>query len=123
LFLIFSRARDIASGLVYLSDQNIIHADIAARNILVTYSTDPNAKYLAKIGNFSKSQFLIFSGDLGLSKVIRSQRDYYQVQGSAFPVKWSAPEVIEYGKFSAQSGTKISSISLLSNQQMFGLLE
>ena len=88
----FFSARDAASGLKYLCDQNIIHADIAARNVLVTYSNDPKIKYTAKIG------------DLGLSKVLQTQNDYYTSHSSTFPVKWSAPEVIEFGKYSSQSG-------------------
>jgi hypothetical protein len=32
-----------------------------------------------------------FLGDLGLSKVIHNQRDYYQSKTGAFPIKWSAP--------------------------------
>jgi hypothetical protein len=35
---------------MYLSEQNIVHADIAARNILITSSTEKNVKYTAKIG-------------------------------------------------------------------------
>ena len=30
--------------------------------------------------------------------------DYYKTDDKNIPVKWSAPEVIQYGKFSIQSG-------------------
>ena len=88
---------------MYINEKNIVHADIAARNILVTISNEPNVRYAAKIG------------DLGLSKSLQSQQIYYQSTSGAFAVKWSAPvcihfvnllifqEVAEYGKFSLQT--------------------
>ena len=63
----------------YLAEQNKIHADLAARNILVTGNPDGGSAYLAKIG------------DLGLSKGLHSSAAYYSSKGTAFAVKWSSP--------------------------------
>jgi serine/threonine protein kinase len=62
----------MAAGMVYLSESNIIHSDLAARNILIA-SKD---KYLAKIS------------DLGLSKIIRSDKNYYMSNSPNIPIKW-----------------------------------
>jgi serine/threonine protein kinase len=60
-----------------------------------------------KRGNFIKNSislnyfhFLIL--DFGLARVI-SDDEYCPKQGSRFPVKWTAPEAIVYGKFSIKS--------------------
>jgi serine/threonine protein kinase len=43
------RARDAASGMNYLHEQHIIHRDLSARNLLVTYSSNQQAKYTVKV--------------------------------------------------------------------------
>lgn len=40
--------------------------------------------------------------DFGLARVIADD-EYCPKQGSRFPVKWTAPEAIVYGKFSIKS--------------------
>lgn len=32
--------------------------------------------------------------------------DYYKTDAKTIPIKWSAPEVLQFGKFSTQSGKK-----------------
>ncbi|GAA6232940.1 tyrosine-protein kinase transmembrane receptor ROR2 [Lates japonicus] len=75
----------IAAGMEYLSGQQIIHKDLAARNVLV----------------FDKLSIKIL--DLGLFRDVYSA-DYYNLMGtSPFPIRWMSPEAIMYGKFSTDS--------------------
>lgn len=75
----------IAAGMEYLSSQQVIHKDLAARNILV----------------FDKLSIKIL--DLGLIRDVYSA-DYYNLMGTgSFPIRWMPPEAIMYGKFSTDS--------------------
>lgn len=69
----FNRCRDIAAGMVYLSASSIIHSDLAARNVLIV---NKETQFLAKIG------------DLGLSKIVRNDKNYYISNTSQIPFKW-----------------------------------
>ena len=74
----------IAQGMAFLETKNFIHRDLAARNILV------GEDHAVKIADF------------GLSRCIDD--DIYVAQvGSKFPIKWTAPEACNYGKFSTKS--------------------
>ncbi len=43
-------------------------------------------------------------GDFGLSRAISSNSDYYRAsEGGRWPVKWYAPECVNYGTFSSAS--------------------
>lgn len=77
-------AAQIASGMEYLETKLLIHRDLAARNVLIGENN------VAKICDF------------GLARVIADD-EYCPKQGSRFPVKWTAPEAIIYGKFSIKS--------------------
>ncbi|CAH1400284.1 tyrosine-protein kinase Src64B [Halyomorpha halys] len=77
-------AAQVASGMEYLEMKQLIHRDLAARNVLIG---DNNT---AKICDF------------GLARVIEDD-EYCPRQGSRFPVKWTAPEAIVYGRFSIKS--------------------
>lgn len=77
-------AAQIASGMEYLESKQLIHRDLAARNVLIGENN------IAKICDF------------GLARVIADD-EYCPKQGSRFPVKWTAPEAIIYGKFSIKS--------------------
>ncbi|KAM7373802.1 hypothetical protein PAMP_006505 [Pampus punctatissimus] len=75
----------VAQGLDFLSTQNCIHRDVAARNVLLTDHR------VAKICDF------------GLARDIRND-DNYIVQGNArLPVKWMAPESIFQCIYTVQS--------------------
>jgi len=81
-------ALDCAAGMSYLHSQHILHCDLSLRNLLVTnVANDPRKKYILKVGDF------------GLSKVLTNQT-YYSKSQKVLPIKWSSPELIEYGKFS-----------------------
>lgn len=77
-------AAQIASGMEYLESKQLIHRDLAARNVLIGENN------VAKICDF------------GLARVIADD-EYCPKQGSRFPVKWTAPEAIIFGKFSIKS--------------------
>ncbi|KAL1128822.1 hypothetical protein AAG570_013356 [Ranatra chinensis] len=77
-------ASQVASGMAYLEQKQLIHRDLAARNVLIGENN------IAKICDF------------GLARVIEDD-EYCPRQGSSFPVKWTAPEAIVYGKFSIKS--------------------
>lgn len=77
-------AYQVAAGMEYLESRQLIHRDLAARNVLV------GENHIAKICDF------------GLARVIEDN-EYCPRQGSRFPVKWTAPEAIIYGRFSIKS--------------------
>ncbi|XP_047026651.1 tyrosine-protein kinase Src64B isoform X2 [Helicoverpa armigera] len=77
-------AAQVASGMEYLESKMLIHRDLAARNVLIGENN------VAKICDF------------GLARVIEDN-EYCPKQGSRFPVKWTAPEAIIYGRFSIKS--------------------
>jgi len=85
---LLSMAKDTASGMIYLNEKNIIHRDLALRNLLVGPGTE-------------NSRFKIKVCDFGMSKI--TSKEYYKTEGKTIPVKWCPPEVIQFGKFSVQS--------------------
>ncbi|XP_068081120.1 tyrosine-protein kinase Src64B [Anabrus simplex] len=77
-------AAQVASGMQYLEGKQLIHRDLAARNVLIGENN------IAKICDF------------GLARVIEDD-EYCPRQGARFPVKWTAPEAIVYGRFTIKS--------------------
>lgn len=79
-------AAQIAYGMMYLEQQKMVHRDLAARNILL------QNKKRAKISDF------------GLSRAVGSSSDYYKATtGGRWPIKWYAPECVNFGHFSHAS--------------------
>eukprot|EP01114_Cavostelium_apophysatum_P013781 TRINITY_DN3418_c0_g1_i2.p1 TRINITY_DN3418_c0_g1~~TRINITY_DN3418_c0_g1_i2.p1 ORF type:complete len:701 (-),score=152.53 TRINITY_DN3418_c0_g1_i2:17-2119(-) len=75
----------IAAGMAYLENKEVVHRDLACRNILVK---EEDGQLLAKISDF------------GLSRHVE---DFYESVTSKLPVKWTAPEVFLYNKHTVKS--------------------
>ncbi|XP_061592924.1 ephrin type-B receptor 2-like isoform X2 [Cololabis saira] len=80
--------RGIASGMKYLCDMNYVHRDLAARNILV------NSNLVSKVSDFGLSRFL---------EDDTSDPTYTSALGGKIPIRWTAPEAIQYRKFTSSS--------------------
>ncbi|CAJ0587295.1 unnamed protein product, partial [Mesorhabditis spiculigera] len=76
-------AWDVCDALAYLSEKQIIHRDIAARNVLLT------GDKVAKLSDF------------GLCR--HSDEMWYSSRGGKLPLRWMAPESIEMAAFSAST--------------------
>uniref|UniRef100_A0AAY4AYM6 non-specific protein-tyrosine kinase n=1 Tax=Denticeps clupeoides TaxID=299321 RepID=A0AAY4AYM6_9TELE len=74
----------ICKALAYLEGINMVHRDIAVRNVLVA---TPDCVKL---------------GDFGLSRYIE-QEEYYKASVSRLPIKWMAPESINFRRFTSAS--------------------
>lgn len=74
----------ICKALAYLEGLNMVHRDIAVRNVLVA------------------SAECVKLGDFGLSRYIDEQ-EYYKASVSRLPIKWMAPESINFRRFTSAS--------------------
>ena len=88
LFIKWSHS--ISKGMEYLSSKNIMHGDLAARNIL--------------IGNFNQDeQYLAKICDFGLSKAFYDQTSYEKQDRNKVPWKWMDIDYYTTGKFTMKS--------------------
>lgn len=76
-------AAQVAEGMAYIEKKNYIHRDLRAANVLVSDIL------CCKIGDF------------GLARIIDSE--YIAKEGTKFPIKWTAPEAINFGVFTIKS--------------------
>ncbi|XP_027401276.1 tyrosine-protein kinase Fer isoform X2 [Bos indicus] len=75
---------DVASGMAYLESKNCIHRDLAARNCLVGENN------VLKISDFGMSR--------------QEDGGVYSSSGlKQIPIKWTAPEALNYGRYSSES--------------------
>jgi len=74
----------IARGMLHLHLENIIHRDLATRNVLLTISLEP------KISDF------------GMSRVNLNE-DANKTDTNVGPLKWMAPECIKHSRYSLAS--------------------
>uniref|UniRef100_A0A3B4EMN9 non-specific protein-tyrosine kinase n=1 Tax=Pygocentrus nattereri TaxID=42514 RepID=A0A3B4EMN9_PYGNA len=74
----------VCKALVYLQGKNMVHRDIAVRNVLVA---TPECVKL---------------GDFGLSRYIENE-EYYKASVTRLPIKWMAPESINFRRFTTAS--------------------
>uniref|UniRef100_UPI003AAEB6B7 protein-tyrosine kinase 2-beta-like n=1 Tax=Centroberyx gerrardi TaxID=166262 RepID=UPI003AAEB6B7 len=74
----------ICKAMAYLEGLNMVHRDIAVRNVLVA---SPDCVKL---------------GDFGLSRYVEEE-DYYKASLSRLPIKWMAPESINFRRFTMAS--------------------
>ncbi|XP_074913332.1 cytoplasmic tyrosine-protein kinase BMX [Buteo buteo] len=75
---------DVCDAMAFLESCQFIHRDLAARNCLI------DSNLTVKISDFGMTRYVL--DDLYTSSL-----------GSKFPLKWSAPEVFHYTKFSSKS--------------------
>ncbi|XP_069831848.1 protein-tyrosine kinase 2-beta isoform X2 [Dendropsophus ebraccatus] len=74
----------ICKALAYLEGINCVHRDIAVRNILVA------------------SHECVKLGDFGLSRYLEEE-EYYKASVTRLPIKWMAPESINFRRFTSAS--------------------
>ncbi|XP_022097086.1 focal adhesion kinase 1-like isoform X2 [Acanthaster planci] len=74
----------LSTALSYLESKKFVHRDIAARNVLVV------AKDNVKLGDF------------GLSRLLHDH-SYYKASKGKLPIKWMAPESINFKRFTSAS--------------------
>ncbi|NXK19744.1 BMX kinase, partial [Arenaria interpres] len=75
---------DVCDAMAFLESSQFIHRDLAARNCLV------DSNLTVKVSDFGMTRYVL--DDLYISSL-----------GNKFPVKWSAPEVFHYTKYSSKS--------------------
>ncbi|XP_053310741.1 tyrosine-protein kinase Lck [Spea bombifrons] len=84
IYKLIDMSAQVAEGMAFLERKNYIHRDLRAANILVSESL------CCKIADF------------GLARLIQNDT-YTAKEGAKFPIKWTAPEAINYGKFTIKS--------------------
>jgi len=93
---ILKMARGTAAGMLYLSENGIIHRDLGARNLLAKKTDDG---YTAQVADF------------GMSRQLRGSASY-ESSGKVFAINWSAAEVVTSQSFSKASDVWSFAITL-----------
>ncbi|XP_072436301.1 protein-tyrosine kinase 2-beta-like isoform X3 [Chiloscyllium punctatum] len=107
----------ISKALAYLEGVKVVHRDIAVRNVLVA------AHDCVKLGDF------------GLSRYIEDD-NYYKASVTRMPIKWMAPESINFRRFTSSSDVWMFGVCMweilsfgkqpffwLENRDVIGILE
>ncbi|KAM5181670.1 tyrosine-protein kinase Lck [Mantella aurantiaca] len=84
VYQLIDMSAQVAEGMSFLERKNYIHRDLRAANILVSDTM------CCKIADF------------GLARIIEDN-EYTAREGAKFPIKWTAPEAINYGTFTIKS--------------------
>ncbi|XP_060947499.1 ephrin type-A receptor 7 isoform X8 [Limanda limanda] len=88
--------RGIAAGMRYLADMGYVHRDLAARNVLV------NSNLVCKVSDFGLSRVIDDDPEAVYTTSVTTDLRFYG-QGGKIPVRWTAPEAIQYRKFTSAS--------------------
>ena len=88
--LLLNWSHGICKGMEYLASKNIMHGDLAARNILIT-KLNNDERPLAKIGDF------------GLSKAFYENASYLKQERKDIPWRWMAVDYFETGMLTMTS--------------------
>ncbi|XP_067882027.1 protein-tyrosine kinase 2-beta isoform X1 [Heterodontus francisci] len=107
----------VSKALAYLEGVKVVHRDIAVRNVLVA------AHNCVKLGDF------------GLSRYIEED-NYYKASVTRMPIKWMAPESINFRRFTSSSDVWMFGVCMweilsfgkqpffwLENRDVIGVLE
>ncbi|XP_063819207.1 protein-tyrosine kinase 6 [Pseudophryne corroboree] len=109
-------AGQVVDGMHYLEANNCVHRDLAARNVLIGRNN------ICKVADF------------GLARFIKDE--CYMSNSKQIPYKWTAPEVLAYGRFTLKSDVWSFGVLLfeimsrgmipypgMSNSELFGFLK
>ncbi|XP_076803502.1 tyrosine-protein kinase SYK-like [Clavelina lepadiformis] len=78
--------KQVADGMAYLAHQNVVHRDLASRNILLV------------------TEMYIKISDFGMSRILQDSENYYTAsKPGSWPLRWYAPEALEYYKFTSKT--------------------
>ncbi|XP_054709539.1 focal adhesion kinase 1-like [Uloborus diversus] len=83
MVILMSYAFQLSTALSYLESRKFVHRDIAARNVLVS------------------SHDCVKLGDFGMSRWVEDH--YYKASKGKLPIKWMAPESINFRRFTTAS--------------------
>ncbi|XP_041444188.1 tyrosine-protein kinase Fes/Fps [Xenopus laevis] len=78
-------SENAAAGMEYLESKHCIHRDLAARNCLVT---EKNVLKISDFGMSREEEDGVYSSTGGMKQI---------------PIKWTAPEALNYGRYSSES--------------------